>query len=133
MRRRGPAVADNLVYHVAEFGVEARRVETGERVWRFGGRTEGQPEIDLVSTPVVASDSVYVPGWIQRDTMYGHLFVLDAQAGTEQTRVELGRNQEMGRSTPAVTSDLVFAATDAGDLYAFGECGTSILDSCLID
>nr|WP_254270543.1 PQQ-binding-like beta-propeller repeat protein [Halorussus aquaticus] len=129
----GLTVADDLVYYVAEFGVEARHTETGERVWRFGGRTEGQPEMDLVSTPVVASDSIYVPGWIQRDTMYGHLFVLDAQTGTEQTRVELGRNREMGRSIPAVTSDLVFAATNTGNLYAFGECGTSILDFCLTD
>lgn len=136
----GLAVAHGLVYHVNDFGVEARRVGTGERVWRFGGRVgtdgesrEGTPEIGLVSTPVVAGGSVYVPGWIQRDTMYGHLFVLDALTGEERARVELGRNRDARQSVPAVTADLVFLATDAGDLYAFGECDAALGGRCVVD
>ncbi|UTF54917.1 PQQ-binding-like beta-propeller repeat protein [Natronosalvus rutilus] len=51
-------VADGLIYHVANFGFEARRLETGKRVWRFGGDAGGEgepapdePQVELVSTP----------------------------------------------------------------------------------
>lgn len=81
----------------------------------------------------VAGEYVYVPGWIQRDTTYGHLFVLDARTGAERSRVELGRNRDAGRSVPAITSDLAFLATNAGDLYAFGECGTALGGYCVVD
>lgn len=131
----GFAVADDLLYHAAYFGLEARRLETGEQVWRFGPeegkRPPDEPQVDLVSTPVVANDAVYVPGWIQRDTMYGHLFVVDSTTGEELGRVEMGRNQQADTGTPAVTSDLVFLGSKYGTLYAFGECSFEVTGRCL--
>ncbi|MFC7046052.1 PQQ-binding-like beta-propeller repeat protein [Halobacteriaceae archaeon GCM10025711] len=85
------------------------------------------------STPVVAGGAVYVPDWIQRDTVNGHLFVVDARTGVEQTRVGFGRNREAGRTVPAVTSDLVFVATKRGELFAFGECDLPVLGRCVVD
>lgn len=134
------AVADGTIYHAADFGVEARQLETGERVWRFGRAVDGQgtlsqdePRIDLVSTPVVSGDAVYVPGSVQRDTIYGHLFVVDAATGAERGRAEMGRNETANRATPAVTSDLVFLGSNYGNLYAFGECSFGIAGHCLVD
>ncbi|WP_265110898.1 PQQ-binding-like beta-propeller repeat protein [Halosolutus halophilus] len=136
----GCAVADGLIYHVAAFGLEARRLETGERVWRFGPdegkRPQGEPQVDLVSTPVVSGDAVYATGWIQRGTMYGHLFVVDAATGEELGRAEMGRNEEAGKGTPAVTSDLVFLGSNLGlgsnfgNLHAFGECSFEVAGRC---
>ncbi|WP_265108872.1 PQQ-binding-like beta-propeller repeat protein [Halosolutus halophilus] len=132
----GVTVADGLIYHAAAFGLEARRLETGERVWRFGPdegkRPQGEPQVDLVSTPVVSGDAVYATGWIQRDTMYGHLFVVDAATGAELGRAEMGRNEDAGRGTPAVTSDLVFLGSNRGNLHAFGECSFEVAGRCLV-
>ncbi|SFS40087.1 PQQ-binding-like beta-propeller repeat protein [Halostagnicola kamekurae] len=131
----GFAVAGELCYHASYFGLEARRLETGERAWRFGPeegeRPHDEPQVDLVTTPVVADDAVYVSGWIQRDTMYGHLFVVDSATGEELGRAEMGRNQQAGTGTPAVTSDLVFLGSEHGTLYAFGECSFEVADRCL--
>lgn len=131
----GVAVADERLFLMAGFGLEARRLETGERVWRFGGERDGDresgPQFDLRSTPVVSGGAVYAPGYLQRDTMYGHLFVVDAAAGDELGRVELGRNEGVYTATPAVTSDLVFLASDYERLYAFGECGVDVAGHCL--
>ncbi|EMA37317.1 outer membrane protein assembly factor BamB family protein [Halobiforma nitratireducens] len=131
------AVANGLIYHVAAFGLEARRLETGERVWRFGPeegtRPEGVPQVDLVSTPVVSGAAVYVPGWVQRDTMYGHLFVVDARTGDELGRAEIGRNEHARKATPAVTSDLVFLGSNHGTLRAFAECSFEVGGRCLRD
>jgi len=105
-------------------------------VWRFGPdegkRPQGEPQVDLVSTPVVSGDAVYATGWIQRDTMYGHLFVVDAATGAELGRAELGRNEDAGKGTPAVTSDLVFLGSNRGNLHAFGECSFEVAGRCLV-
>lgn len=136
----GLAVAHGMVYYAADFGLEARRVDTGERVWRYGkplpkngADRKGVPEVDFGTTPVVAGDSVYVSGWIQRDTTFGQLFALDAKTGTERSRIGLGRNQRSMRGVPAITSDLVFLASDYGDLYAFGRCDTPVAGYCVVD
>ncbi|MFC6734056.1 PQQ-binding-like beta-propeller repeat protein [Haladaptatus sp. DYSN1] len=136
----GFAVADGLLYHAAGFGLDARNVKTGERSWRFGRPEnvsveahEGNPEIDLVSTPVVSGGSVYVPGWLQRDTVFGQVFVLDAKTGEEQARAKLGRNSQLHAARPAVASDLVFAPTNHGELFAFGTCNLVVLGHCLVD
>lgn len=133
-------VADGLIYHAGNFGIEARQLDTGTRVWRFGRAGDGvgtpqkdEPQIDLVSTPVVSGDAVYVSGWIQRDTTYGHLFVVDAATGEELGRAEMGRNETADRATPAVAADLVFHGSNYGTLYAFGECSFELADYCLLD
>ena len=133
------AVAHGLVYYAADLGLEARRIDTGERVWRFGkplpkneAVRKRTPEIDFGTTPVVANNSVYVSGLIQRDTEFGQLFTLDAKTGAERSRVQLGRNQDASGSVPAVTSDLVFLSSNFGDLYAFGACDTSVAGHCLV-
>ncbi|AGB33841.1 hypothetical protein Natpe_4125 (plasmid) [Natrinema pellirubrum DSM 15624] len=133
-------VADGLIYHVANYGLEARRLETGERVWRFGGDVDDKdqrrfspdkPYMGLDSTPVVSGDAVYALGWIQRDTTYVHLFVVDAATGEELGRAEMGHNEQARTGTPAVTSDLVFVGSNNGNLYAFGECSFEIAGRCL--
>ncbi|RKD97781.1 outer membrane protein assembly factor BamB family protein [Halopiger aswanensis] len=128
-------VVGDRVFLMADFGLEARDLETGEQIWRFGGEHDGEevvgPQFDLRSTPVVAGDAVYAPGHIQRDTMYGHLFVVDAATGDELGRVELGRNENADTATPAITSDLVFLGTSHGNLHAVGECGFDVAGYCL--
>jgi outer membrane protein assembly factor BamB len=117
------------VYHVGEFNLVARRVETGERVWTFGG-PENQ-RVDLKMTPVVAGDSVYLNGYDQRKTVYGRLFVLDTKTGEKRGQFSLGRNG-YARSSPAVADDLVFVNSNAGRLFAIGECGTKIAGRCVV-
>lgn len=129
------AVDDDRVYLMADYGLEARDLETGERSWRFGGEHDGEeevgPQFDLRSTPVAAGGAVYAPGFIQRETVYGHLFVVEAATGDELGRVELGRNEEAGTATPSITSDLVFLGTSHGNLHAVGECGFDVAGYCL--
>lgn len=125
----GFAVADGLVYHVGEFNLVARRVETGERVWTFGGPEKQRT--DLRTTPVVAGDSVYLNGYEQRKTVYGRLFVLDATTGEKQGQFALGRNR-YSRSIPAVADELVFVNSNAGRLFAIGECDTEIAGHCVV-
>ncbi|MFD1513370.1 PQQ-binding-like beta-propeller repeat protein [Halomarina rubra] len=132
------SVADDLLVHTHDDGLEARRRDTGERVWRFGGDVipgeeypPDEPVFDLRSTPVVAGDAVYVAGYVQRETVHGRLFVVDLATGEELSRVALGRNEHTDHSTPAVTSDLVFLSTNHGGLYAFGECSTELFGHCL--
>ncbi|WP_435347092.1 PQQ-binding-like beta-propeller repeat protein [Haloarchaeobius sp. HRN-SO-5] len=134
----GLSVAHGRVYLATYFGLEARRLETGERVWRFGldideqwQSKRGEPRFFLDNTPVVSGDAVYTPGVIERDRSYGYLFVVDAATGEELSRVEMGRNEHARTATPAVTSDLVFLASNHGDLYAFGECSVMVAGHCL--
>ncbi|GAB3666298.1 PQQ-binding-like beta-propeller repeat protein [Halopiger thermotolerans] len=128
-------VAGDRVFLMADFGLEARSLETGERRWRFGGEYDGEesigPQFDLTSTPVVSGGAVYAPGYIQRETSYGRLFVVDADTGEESSRVGMGRNETADTATPAVTSDLVFLASNYGGLYAFGELPIDRLGCCL--
>ncbi|MFH5797503.1 PQQ-binding-like beta-propeller repeat protein [Haladaptatus sp. CMAA 1911] len=125
----GFAVADGLVYHIGEFNLVARRVETGERVWTFGGSEKRR--IDLRTTPVVAGDSVYVNGYEQRKTMYGRTFVLNTKTGETRGQFALGRNR-YSRSSPAVADELVFVNSNAGRLFAVGECDTEIAGHCVV-
>ncbi|ELY99393.1 outer membrane protein assembly factor BamB family protein [Natrialba asiatica] len=134
----GLSVADGCIYLETNFGVEARRLETGERVWRFGGdqddygkSSSDEPLFSLAATPVVSGDAVYAPGYVQRETTFGHLFVIDADTGEELDRIEMGRNEKARAATPAVTSDLVFLTANHGTLYAFGECESSVAGRCL--
>jgi outer membrane protein assembly factor BamB len=76
---------------------------------------------------------VYAPGYVQRDTVHGHLFTLDAESGTETGRVELGRNETAMSSTPAVTDDLVFVNSTRGVLRAIGECSVGGAGRCLVE
>lgn len=128
-------VAGDRVFLMADFGLEARSLETGELLWRFGGEHDEEepigPQFDLRSTPVVSGGVVYAPGYIQRKTVYGHLFVVDAATGEELSRVEMGRNEKADTATPAVTSDLAFLASNHGTLYAFGECSVDVAGYCL--
>jgi outer membrane protein assembly factor BamB len=76
---------------------------------------------------------VYAPGYVQRDTVHGHLFTLDAASGSELGRVELGPNETAMTATPAVTSDLVFVNSTRGVLRAIGECSVGAAGRCLVD
>ena len=132
------SVADGRVYCGAFGRVEALDVATGERLWQFGGGIDedGSPTgVPLFSreTPVVSGSTVYAPGYIQRDTVHGHLYALDAETGTERGRARLGRNETAMTSTPAVTSDLVFVNSSRGVLRAFGECSVGVAGRCLVD
>ncbi|MFC4552919.1 MULTISPECIES: PQQ-binding-like beta-propeller repeat protein [Halorussus] len=127
----GLAVANGLVYLVADFGLEARRVETGERVWRFDGRNENATVVEGGTTPAVAGDAVYVNGAKVTDDTYGRLFVLDAATGAERARFALGENRD-ARSAPAVVEGLAFVNTNQGRLVAVGECETEALGRCLV-
>ncbi|WP_410767198.1 PQQ-binding-like beta-propeller repeat protein [Haloferax sp. DFSO60] len=134
------AVDDSRLYYMAGFSLEARRLDTGERVWQVGGRRddEGQeppdePQFDLRSTPVVSGGSVYAPGLFQRETSYGQLFVFDAASGEKQGQFKIGRNETSDMTTPAVTEDLVYLTTDFDNLYALGECTVGARGYCLLD
>lgn len=131
---------DGHCYLVNDLAVEARRLDDGSRVWRFGGeRGESgdpdpdEPVVDYGATPVVSGGTVYALGWVQRDTAFGHLFTVDAATGAEADRVELGRNELAYGATPAVTSDLVFCCSNYGTLYAFGVCSVGVGGYCLVD
>ena len=132
------SVADGRAYCSAVGRVEALDTATGERLWQFGGGfdpDESPTGVPLFTeeTPVVSGSTVYAPGYVQRDTVHGHLFTLDAESGREVGRVELGRNETAMTSTPAVTSDLVFLNSDDGVLRAFGECSVGAGGRCLVD
>lgn len=136
----GFTIAEGVIYHVADAGLEARRLETGEHVWRVGGgwHEEGQtppdkPQFQFGSTPVIAGDAVYAPGWVDREGEPGYLFVVDAATGEEVDRVEMGPQEQARTATPAVTADLVFLTSIwAGThLYAFGECSFEVAGRCL--
>lgn len=135
-----PSVSDGRVYSITGLGLTAGALETGERVWRFGsGRDDegetrpDEPMFARESTPVVSGGAVYAPGFLQRDTVYGHLFVVDAATGEELGRVEMDRNERARTATPAVTSDLVFLGSNYGSLFAFGECSAGVGGHCLIE
>lgn len=136
----GVSVDDGRLYTASGLGVAARDLGTGERRWRFGGELDesgdaprDEPLVDGSTTPVVAGDTVYALGFVQRDTTLGHLFTLDAATGEERGRVELGRNERTYTATPAVTSDLVFCCSNYGTLYAFGVCSVGVGGYCLVD
>ncbi|GAA0248760.1 hypothetical protein GCM10009000_076160 [Halobacterium noricense] len=127
----GLAVANGLVYHVGKFDLQARRVDTGERVWEFGGQKSEKRRIELKTTPVVAGDSVYVNGSKQKETTFGQLFVVDANTGEKRGQFSMGRNRYT-MSVPAVTEELVFVSTNDGRLSAIAECNTKLFGHCLI-
>jgi outer membrane protein assembly factor BamB len=132
------SVADGRAYCSAIGRVEALDVATGERLWQFGGGfdPDGSPTgvpLFLEETPVVSGSTVYAPGYVQRDTVHGYLFTLDAASGSELGRVEFGRNETAMTSTPAVTSDLVFVNSNRGVLRALGECSVGAAGRCLVD
>lgn len=127
-------------YLVNDLGVEARQLDDGARVWRFGGErgesgepAPDEPLLDYGGTPVVSGGTVYALGWVQRETVFGHLFTFDAATGEEEGRVALGRNEQAYSATPAVTADLVFCCSNYGTLYAFGECSVGVGGHCLVD
>lgn len=126
----GLAVANGLVYGVADRGLEARAVETGELVWRFDG-TDSE-EISLWTTPAVAENHVYVYGVRVTDDTYGRLFVLDAETGERRTAFALGENRTGDKSVPAVTEGLVFVNTNRGRLCALSACETELAERCLV-
>jgi outer membrane protein assembly factor BamB len=76
---------------------------------------------------------VYAPGYVQRDTVHGDIFTLDAASGSEVGRLELGRNERAMTATPAVTSDLVFVNSTRGVLRAIGECSVGGAGRCLVE
>jgi len=134
----GLSVSHGRVYHLAAHGIEARDLETGERIWRFGGErydqdepVRGVPQFLPWITPAVSGDAVYVSGSIRRDRWSGYLFVVDAATGEELGRVELGHNEFASAATPAVTSDLVFLVYNYDTLSAFGECSFEVAGRCL--
>ncbi|WP_435362104.1 PQQ-binding-like beta-propeller repeat protein [Haloarchaeobius sp. DFWS5] len=125
----GLAVADGLVYAIAESSLVVRRAETGEVVWRFGKQSAVTAE--LQTSPVVAGGHVYVHGYRNSETdSTVHLFVLDAETGEQRGQVALPQAMSPD-SVPAVTDGLVFSAQRPGSLVAIGECDTQLFGDCV--
>lgn len=127
------AVSDGTLYHVADWGLTARRTDTGERIWRAFGR-DARERVGLRTTPVVSDGVVYVNGHDTFDgerAIRGRLFALDAETGERVGTARLGENQD-SMAAPAVAESVVFTHQNTGDLYAIGECEVGAAGRCLL-
>jgi eukaryotic-like serine/threonine-protein kinase len=101
--RGSPAVDDDVIYQAEDGGVSAIDLETGETHLR----TETS-ELFVQGSPAVADGTVYVAG--------GPLVGFDTETGDERWRVdpdsEYERTVTLGRTSPIVTEETVYAAED---------------------
>lgn len=119
-----PVVGDGHLYVVEDGAVHALTTDGGQ-VWERPGEGDG------LGLPVRAGDTLYVGGYTGRradgSDPAGLLTALDVTDGSERWSLETrgywtdDGGRRAGTTAPVAVADgVVFAATGAGDLFAFG-------------
>lgn len=95
----GPVVDENAAYVAGDVRIEARNVETGERLWAFEDHDGG-----VGTSPALGCGAVYVS--TLRETV-----ALDAEDGSLQWRADVGAvANQGGQGSPVVVDDTVFVS-----------------------
>ncbi|WP_258303259.1 PQQ-binding-like beta-propeller repeat protein [Haloferax larsenii] len=129
----GTVVTDGTrLYHNEFRYLVARRLDTGEEVWRVGGTDDRYIH---QSTPVIAADNLYVSAYRSLGENEGDgsfLLVLDPETGTEVGRIIPWNDGTPDTSTPAVADGALYLSHSYGELVCFEDCAAGVFDHCLI-
>ncbi|MGB9957395.1 PQQ-binding-like beta-propeller repeat protein [Haloferax prahovense] len=121
----GIAVAEGLVYYVADGAFSVRRLDTGKAVWSF----DPAASVAISWTPVVAGSVVYVPALTDAEDPKQYLYAFDARTGSTLGRGPIPFGQM--RESIAVVDGAVYLA-HRNELRCLESCALTVGGRCLV-